>query len=231
METLSTADGQRVDLDESDAEFARAMAAPGPDEPEAPAPPKRDPADPEAPYGRKVDGTPKKAPGGRPPKPRMIEAPASSGSQGKGSKDSPPPADYTAALVEFTSALCLVMGTVPVPHDELRVRVRAQSWVLEQNQGNVASAVNAMAQHNATIRTGVEKLTMGNAGWVLPAVMTMVPFAVQTAAIWRAPVEGDMRTLADNVESGWKAKFEAMKADFAAEAEAAAQATQDGQPA
>lgn len=71
-EGLKTASGEAVDLD---GEFARAMAAPEPDEPVAAAPPRKDP---EAPYGRKADGSPKAGPGGRPakaPKPRVAKAP------------------------------------------------------------------------------------------------------------------------------------------------------------
>jgi hypothetical protein len=72
-ETLLTEDGQALDLDAAERDFARSMAAPEPSEPQAPAPPKRV-TDPEAPFGRKVDGTPKKAPGGRPSKPRVTDA-------------------------------------------------------------------------------------------------------------------------------------------------------------
>jgi hypothetical protein len=222
-ETL-TVDGRPVDLDDSEQRFAAAMAAPPADAPEAAAPPKRDAPDPEAPYGRKADGTPRKSrPGpGRPPKPRMIEAPKD---QDQGKAKASTAQDYTTGLTEFTDALWMVMAATPIPHDSMRVRIRAQAYVLKTNQAGVVTSVNTMAQHNATIRGGVEKLTMGSAGWVLPAVMALAPFAVQSAAIWRAPVEGDMRTLADQTEADWSATFAAMQADLVkAQQEAADQA-------
>lgn len=233
-EQLTTADGTQLDLDDSEQRFAAAMAAPpaGQPEPEAPAPPRREPVDPEAPYGRRLDGTPKKAPGGRPPKPREIEAAAAAAGGGSGrpgesrktATGGQDPRDYTQGLIEFAEALHMVLSAVPVPHDELRVRVRVQAHVIKTNEAGLASGVNMMAQHNGTIRTGVEKLTTGSAGWVLPAVMAIAPFAVQTAALWRAPVAGDMEEVAAAVEDEWKNTFEAMKAEFTAEQAAAAEA-------
>jgi hypothetical protein len=216
-EALATADGKPIDLDDTDRAFAAAMAAPRGDEPEAPAPPKREPADPEAPFGRKLDGTPKKAPGGRPAKARMIEGPQPTGKPQDGKKDAGPAPDYTQGLSEFTEALWMVLAATPVPWPEVRVKVRAQAYVLRSNQGGVVQGVNAMAQHNGTIRWGVEKLTTGSAGWVLPAVMALAPFAVQSGMIWRAPPNGDMERLAAETEQQWKETFAAMQAEFAEE--------------
>lgn len=218
METLATADGQRVDVDGTDQAFAAAMAAPRSDEPEHAAPPRREPADPDAPYGRTLDGRPKKRPGGRPPKarPREISAPPPA-PQGGAAKPGPA-ADYSAGLADFTEALWMVMAATPVPWDTIRIRVRAQAYVLKSNQGGVVQGVNLMAQHNASIRWGVEKLTTGEAGWVLPAVMALAPFAVQTGMIWRAPPNGDMELLAQHTERQWAETFAAMQADLAAEA-------------
>jgi hypothetical protein len=230
-EVLATADGRRIDLDESDRAFAAAMAAPRRDEPEAPAPPKREPVDPEAPYGRKVDGTPKKSPGGRPPKPRVIEAPRGAEKPQDGRKDAAPAQDYSQGLSEFTEALWMVLAATPVPWPEMRVKVRAQAYVLQANQGGVVQGVNAMAQHNGTIRWGVEKLTTGSAGWVLPAVMALAPFAVQSAMIWRAPANGDMERIAAETERQWEETFAAMKAEFAKEAEFMANSAEETEQA
>lgn len=204
-ETLMTADGATLDLDTAERDFARSMAAPEPSEPQAPAPPRRT-ADPEAPYGRTVSGRPKRAPGGRPPKPRVTEAaPATSGTaKGKAAAE---PADYTGRLGEFTSALWMVMAGSPVPNDGLRLKIRAQARILKEHQGGLCQGVNLMAQHNSVIRRGVEALTMGSAGWVLPAVMAVAPFAVQTGQLWRSPPGEAVHQMAEETESEWKAVF------------------------
>lgn len=199
MEGLATEDGKVIDLDQAEAEFHRAMAAPEPDEPQAAAPPKRA-ADPEAPYGRKVDGTPKKAPGGRPARPRVTESkPVTAEKPGKGK---PVEADYTQPLAEFTSALWMILAAAPVSAEGLRVKVRAQAKILRDCQPGLCKGVNLMAQHNGTIRRGVEALTMGNAGWVLPAVMAVAPFAVQSAQIWRTD-PAELVSLAAEIEAEW----------------------------
>ena len=208
-EGLATADGTAIDLDAAEREFARAMAAPEPDEPEAPAPPKRAPADGEAPYGRKLDGTPKKAPGGRPARPRVTESrPVTPPAQGKGKAAAA--ADYTGPLGEFTSALWMVMAAAPIPADPIRIKVRAQAAVLKQNQPGLCQGLNLMAQHNGTIRRGVEALTMGNAGWVLPAVMAVAPFAVQSAQLWKTD-PAELVSLAEKTEAEWDREFKAMR--------------------
>jgi hypothetical protein len=212
-EGLATADGTQIDLDRAEADFHRAMAAPEPDEPVAPAPPKRAPADPEAPFGRKVDGTPKKAPGGRPAKPRVIEAPRAAEKPSKPGKPSGQPstsADYTQPLGEFTSALWMVMAAAPVPNIDLRIKVRAQAKILKENQPSLCQGINLMAQHNGTIRRGVEMLTMGSAGWVLPAVMAVAPFAVQSAQLWRTD-SSRLGELAAQTEEEWAEQFAAMQ--------------------
>lgn len=232
-ETLQTADGQRLDLDDTDRTFAAAMAAPRADDPEHPAPPRHDPPDPDAPFGRKLDGTPKTRPGGRPPKhrPREISAPPAGPQDAQGkAKPAAAAADYTGGLTEFTDALWMVMAATPVPWDTVRVRVRAQAYVLQANQAGVVRGVNLMAQHNGTIRWGVEKLTTGEAGWVLPAVMALAPFAVQTGMIWRAPPNGDMEVLAQHTEQQWAETFAAMQADLAGAAAAEQAAAAGEQP-
>jgi hypothetical protein len=213
-EGLATADGTAIDLDKAEQDFHRAMAAPEPDEPEAPAPPKREPADPDAPFGRKLDGTPKKAPGGRPGKPRVTEStPAAqtaskpSGKPGQAGTQT----DYAQPLGDFTSAVWMVMAAAPVPNDGLRLKIRAQAKILKDNQPGLCQGINLMAQHNGTIRRGVEALTMGQAGWVLPAVMAVAPFAVQSAQLWRTD-PGQLAGMAADTEREWADQFAAMQA-------------------
>lgn len=212
-EGLATADGQAIDLDQAEADFHRAMAAPEPDEPIAPAPPKRAPDDPDAPFGRKLDGTPKKAPGGRPAKPRVVEAPQAAGKApkpGRGPGQAAGAADYAQPLGEFTSAVWMILAAAPVPAEPLRIRLRAQAAILKDNQPGLCQGINLMAQHNGTIRRGVEALTMGSAGWVLPAVMAVAPFAVQSAQLWRTD-PAELVALAEQTDREWAEQFAAMQ--------------------
>lgn len=230
-EGLATEDGTAIDLDAAEAEFARAMNAPEPDEPEHPAPPKREQLSEEelgAKYGWTTDAQgnrrAKRAKGrprtqarttDAPPPPQEPQKPS------KGAKGADPKPDYTGPLTEFTSALWMVAAATPIPAEGLRIKVRAQAKVLKATQDGVVQGVNMMAQHNGMIRRGVEALTMGGAGWVLPAVMALAPFAVQSAAVWRAD-PANLVALAEETEKEWAEEFEAMTAEFrAAEAEKA----------
>jgi len=212
-EGLATADGQKIDLDDVDREFAAAMAAPSSDEPEAPAPPDMPPYDPEAPYGRKIDGTPKKAPGGRPAKPRTTTQKAlpAGGSQkdAKGGKDAGDATTYAKGLEEFFAGIALALAVLPIPADEIRIRCRVQAHVLKETGDGLAAGLGSCAEHNSVARWAVEKVTKGGGAWVFPAALAIAPFAVQTAAVWKAPVEGDMRTAADRIEEEALAEFKA----------------------
>jgi hypothetical protein len=58
-----------------------------------------------------------------------------------------------------------------------------------------------MAQHNPTVRSGVEKLAAETGpAWILPAMFVIMPFVGQSLAMWRAPVEGDVTLLAKRTE-------------------------------
>jgi hypothetical protein len=224
-EALATADGQKVDLSTPgnvDTEFARAMAAPLPDEPEAPAPPDVGP-DPEAPFGRRVDGTPKRGRGGRPPKEpsrTMAQAqhpPASAGKPGKG-KDATaeqlPGKDYSKGLSDFTEVVWLGLAGIPIPGEERRIRCRVQAQVLKSNQAGLVAGVNIVAQHNGAVRWGVEKLAGGEAAWIFPAALALLPFAVQTSMLWKAPLNGDMEKMAGSVEDEFREVFESILKDM-----------------
>jgi hypothetical protein len=212
-EGLATADGQKIDLDNVEQEFAAAMAAPSADDPEAPAPPDMPPYDPEAPYGRKVDGSPKKAPGGRPAKPRTTTQKAIGGGSekdAKGGKDEPQASTYAKGLEEFFAGIALALAVSPIPgRDELRVRCRVQAHVLKQTGDGLAAGLGTTAEHNGVVRWGVEKLTKGGGAWVLPAALAVAPFSVQTYMLWKAPVEGDMRLMADHIEEEALKEFKA----------------------
>lgn len=225
METLATADGKPVDLDQTDAEFAKAMTAPRSDDPEAPAPPKRDPADPEAPFGRnddgtvkapyglKADGSVRRSAGGRPP--RMIEAPKGAQGNDKDKGKGKPQGggrtaqEYAQGLAEFLGGVQLVLAVVPIPNENIRVHARYQAAVIEQTGDGLATGVGTVAEHNAMVRWGVEKITQGGGAWIFPAVMAIAPFAVSTAMLWNAPVTPEMAAGAKRIEDEAMARLKA----------------------
>jgi hypothetical protein len=220
-EGLATEDGTAIDLDAAERDFARAMAAPEPDEPEHPAPPKRAELTEEelgARYGWTVgpDGEKraKRAKGRPSTKPRVTDAKpqeAQKPSKPSGKADAKP--DLSGPLTELTGALWMVMAAAPIPADSLRIKVRAQAKILREHRGGLVQGINLMAQNNGTIRRGVEMLTMGGASWVLPATMAVAPFAVQSSQLWRMnPAE--LVGLAEQTEAEWKAEFKAMQAEM-----------------
>ncbi|MCW2903109.1 MAG: hypothetical protein JWO67_5374 [Streptosporangiaceae bacterium] len=216
-EGLATADGERIDIDTVEQEFARAMAAPLGTDPEAPSPPDVGLVDPEAPYGYTVDGRPKKGPGGRPPrdKARTTNAPkALSGSQKpsdgpKGKTQPATAATYAAGLSEFLAGIELALAVLPIPKDDVRVHARYQSAVLEQTGDGLAKGVGMWAEHNGMVRWCLEMLTKGGGAWVFPAAMAIAPFAVSTAMLWKAPVTDEMRAGADKIEADTMARLKA----------------------
>jgi hypothetical protein len=216
-EGLATADGEKIDIDTVEQEFARAMAAPVGTDPEAPSPPDVGPLDPAAPYGYKADGTPKKGPGGRPPhdKARTTNAPkAIRGSEkppdgSKGKTQPAPAATYAAGLSEFLAGIELALAVLPIPKDDVRVHARYQAAVLEQTGDGLAKGVGMCAEHNGMVRWGVEKVTQGGGAWVFPAAMAITPFAVSTAMLWKAPVTDEMRAGADKIEADAMARLKA----------------------
>lgn len=181
-------------LEEADVnrEFAQAMAAPEPDEPEAPAPKRADakasPAA-EAPRSRSKDD-----------KARTASAVPSTRRTGTGRRASKKPATeaapvkgkYAKPVAELLDALVLAAAIVPMPETTTTVRVRAQARLIQAHESGLAAAIDAAACHNAMIRRGVEALTMGSAGWVLPAAMAVAPFAMASVQLWRSPVSPDM---------------------------------------
>jgi hypothetical protein len=210
-EQLATAEGDPIDLEHVDREFAAAMAAPAADDPEAPPPPDIG-TDPEAPFGRRVDGQPKKGRGGRPPKepsrtqtaPRELTGPPK---PGKAGGDPGAARDYSEGLSGFAEVLWLALAGIPIGREPLRTRCRVQAAVLKTEQAGLVSGVNILAQHNSIVRWGVEKLATGDAAWIFPAALALMPFAVQTSLLWRAPVNGDMAKIADKTEEEFAEVF------------------------
>lgn len=163
-EGLQTEDGTPIDVPPvgkptPEQEWAAAMAAPEPDEPTAPAPPKKDP---EAPYGRKADGSPKKGPGGRPPKKdQQVKAEKPRVQTRK---------DFTGPLDDLARLGWGVLA-VSSPADAAALKVHAPGMV---------QAWNALAQENAAVARGIEWLTTGSAYGAV--VMATVPMVLQVLA-------------------------------------------------
>jgi hypothetical protein len=199
-EALATLDGERLDVDRTEAQFAAAMAAPPSEKPGMAAParkPPEPPVDPQqAPHGWTwADGEwrPKKAPG-RPrtpaDKPRVTDSPPA-----------PPPAathaaaparDYRTTLKEAAEALWFVLAAAPVPQQafgfkltNVRRNLRVQAALIESNVDNLAGGLNLIAQHNKFVARAVARVEKGEGGlWVLPAVMLLAPLAAQTGQLW-----------------------------------------------
>src|SRR6266567_6288484 len=170
-EGLATEDGTAIDLDAPPPEFARAMAAPEPGEPEHPAPPRREQLSEEelgAKYGwtTNPDGTrrAKRAKGRPSARARTTTAPAAAEKPARGKGEAEPKPDLSQPLAELTSAMWMVLAAAPVPAEPLRIKLRAQARVLRENQAGVVQGVSVMAANNGMIRRGVEALTMGSAG-------------------------------------------------------------------
>ena len=219
-EGLATADGTAIDLDAAEREFSRAMAAPEPDEPEHAAPPKRVELSEEelgAKFGwiTNPDGTKraKRAKVRPSTKPRVTDAPPASEKPGKPKGQAETKPDLTQPLSELASAAWMVMAAVPIPQEPLRIKIRAQAAVLKSQGQGLVAGLNVMAQHNGMIRRGVEMMTMGSAGWVLPAVMAVAPFCVQSAQLWKMD-PSQLAGVAAQTEAEWAAQFEAMQAEM-----------------
>lgn len=200
------------------------------------APPKSPVADPEAPYGWMTDPKtgekrPKKRPGRQSktvPPPRERPANTTRG------KAAPPKSrDYTGPVSELTEAMWMIMASVPVIDTKVAgvnlkiaaVKTKAQAAILKDNAAGVVQGVTIMAQHNTAVAGGLDKLTSESGpAWILPAMFALVPFVAQSAAMWRAPVAGDVEKLAKRTEAEWDQMIHGAMADAAAEAEATAQA-------
>lgn len=221
MPKLETPDGE---LDETavEREFAKVMAKPPADEPTAPAPARKS-VDEQGPRASQTAQEPAEDP--KHDKPRRTSAPGGSGDgrRGRGrprkaEQAAPQPAEgaYVQPVAEFLNALTIVGAMAPVPDGPLQAKVRLQAALVNQHQAGLATAVDSAARHNEVIRKGVEALTMGSAGWVLPAVLAVAPFAAQSLGLWRASVTEEMAAAAEGFEAEVKAAMMAQAEQEAA---------------
>jgi hypothetical protein len=98
------------------------------------------------------------------------------------------------------------------------VRIKAQAAILKDNGLGLVNGINIMAQHSAPVRNFIVKAgDESGPAWILPAMMAMLPFAVQSASMWRAPIAGDVEQLAARTDEEFT---ELVRGAMAAQAQA-----------
>jgi hypothetical protein len=147
-------------------------------QPAAQPPPRRIPppdATPEAPWGFKADGTPRKGPAGpgRPRKdtadaPRTAELDTSTPG---GSPDNSQPSEPRSYAQEVNDALAvgwMILATIPP--------TKPQAYILHEAMPNLVPAWDQAAQHNASVRKFVLKISGdGSWAWVVPVAISTIP--------------------------------------------------------
>lgn len=224
MPKLTTPEGDVLDDAAVQQQFAEAMAAPEPDEPMAPAPERRADDGQDEQTGRRRRARANDSTAGderRQGRARTTGArSARTGAGRDGKAKASAPSSYAEPIGEFLQALVITGALVPLPRSPLAVRVRLQAGLVDEHGAGLTKAIDAAAQNNAVIRRGVEALTMGSAGWVLPAVLAVAPFAAQSVGLWRSEVTEDMANTADAIHIAVRAQVQ----DAGAQAEQAAAA-------
>jgi len=167
------------------------------------------PVDPEAPYGWMTDPKtgerrPKKSPGRQtaksatkaatPPANRRANKPRTvSGTVEKASERT-----YRQKVSELTDTVWMVTAAVPIADAKIlgrdirpvAVRAKAQGALIREQKPALIEGVAAMAEHSSVVARGLDWLSSdGGPGWLIPACMALIPFAVQSAALWRGPIE------------------------------------------
>jgi hypothetical protein len=185
-------------------------------------------ADPDAPFGYMKDPKtgevrPRKRPGKQV---KSAPAPPSRPSNAARTAPSTGKKDYTGPLSDTVQGLWMILAGIPTPEKQVKfggldlqaasIRMKAEAAILEANGTRVVHAVNIMAQHNKQVAKGIEKWAADTGpAWVLPVMMTLLPFAVQSASVWNAPVEGDITLLAKSTEAKFDELVKGMMAPTA----------------
>jgi hypothetical protein len=216
---VSAADPDAAELD---AAFAGAMGKPPkPAEPKAPpvvdhdAPHGRgEDGAPLAPYGHNKDGSIRRSNAGRKSKKDPDAARVAPGGA-PAAEASPKGAgrghDYTGALTETADAAWLVMSVTGRYGPELPLvgrlipaqRLGAQAALFKAHADGLVGAVNYAAQHSDAAARWAAKLEKGEVSWALMFGFMVMPFFVQSMALWklgdgeRLGAEADAPTLAD----------------------------------
>lgn len=137
-------------------------------------------------YGLKADGTPRKSkPGtGRPrsdDKPRTTpQLPPGSESPAREKSRGTPGRDYTDDIGAALSMAWMGMASIPF--------TRAHAAIVRAHTPALVPAWNTAAQHNATIRGYIEKMSGdGNLAWVIPVTVVTTPLVIGMWQVTRDP--------------------------------------------
>lgn len=200
---VKAADPQAAELSEA---FAAAMGTPpkpagpaAPPEVDHDAPHGRGPdGQPLAPYGHNKDGSIRRSHAGRkrkddpdaartaPAPEAPKDAPAGAAGPGRGH-------DYTGALTETADAAWLVMSVTGKYGPQMPLigrliparRLGAQAALFKSHSDGLVGAVQYAAQHNDAAARWAAKLEKGEVSWALMFGFMVMPFVVQSAALWK----------------------------------------------
>jgi len=146
--------------------------------------------------------------------------------------------DYTETLNSLAEMAWLVLGLAPLPDQafgyklaEARTRMRVQAYVLETQRGGLVAGVNEFANHSPFLAKRLAAIQAGQGGlWVIPALVAIAPFVMQSAAAWGAPLDANHETVAAGVEQRVTDYFGKMAEMAGVVAAAAATAPPDSEP-
>ena len=180
-------------------------------------------ADPEAPHGWMTDPKtgerrPKKRPGRQKTGGATTEAPRDRPTNrtraAKPKVMRKTQQEYAKPVNDLLEATWMVLAAAPdlpskkvlgVDLAAIPVRLHAQASIIKSESGGLVNGITAMAAHNDTIAKGVDKLSAESGpAWILPAMFALLPFVAQTAAMWKAPIAGDVEKLAKKTEQEWE---------------------------
>jgi hypothetical protein len=147
-----------------------------PDQPEIPAPPRRDPA---PPVGSEDPGYTPKPRRGRPPKSARTTKDTTSAPK-DGKKEELKPKDFTSDLAAIGDGLWLGLSSIPV--------TAPYAALVHMHQDGLVQAINSGAQVNPGVRNAVEKLTSGTgSAWALQLGIIGVNVAMQGYQLMKDP--------------------------------------------
>lgn len=140
--------------------------------------------------------------------------------------------DYRQSVMQLLDGVWTLAASVPevdpgtkVMGFDLRspaIRVKAQAAIMKDNGQGLVNGIGIMAQHSAPVRNFITKAGDDTGpAWILPAMMALLPFVAQSAAMWKAPVMGAVEELAHRTTAEFDELIKGAMAQAQAEAESA----------